>query len=434
MAVLYLENTIAALTKLTFMLLNREFTSPWSTASKLFFRFAFCYLSLYLFLTFTSALFATPFKWLGETLLNIDYEYSANGRGSGDNTYAYVTLFANVLLAVLAWLVWSVLDRKRQSYNKMLYWFLVVLRIYIVFFMIVYGFAKVFQTQFPQPSLVRLLQPLKDFSPMGLAWTYMGYSRGFNLFTGLLEVIAGLLLIPRRTITLGSLMTAGVMIHVAAMNYMYDIPVKLFSTHLVLMALFIFSTDAKRVINLFFLNKTAHAITPYKPVDEPFYNKFILGFKILVTLLFVGLFSWQGITTEETRGHKRVKPYLYGIWEANYVIKNKDTLLPLVTDANRWQYLIIDYKDRAITKTMTGVRERFDFLIDSTTNTLTLKKKEDTITDKNFRFKHPNPLYLELEGVLDSDSIKAIFSRVDETEFTLNKRGFNWINERPYNR
>ena len=95
-----------------------------------------------------------------------------------------------------------------------------------------YGFAKVYKTQFPEPSLIRLLQPLGSFSPMGLAWTYMGFSEAYNMYTGMLEVLGGLLLIWRRTTTLGALLVAGVMSHVVVMNFTYDIPVKLLSMHL----------------------------------------------------------------------------------------------------------------------------------------------------------------------------------------------------------
>jgi 4-amino-4-deoxy-L-arabinose transferase-like glycosyltransferase len=39
-----------------------------------------------------------------------------------------------------------------------------------------YGFAKVFPLQFAQPSAFRLGQQLGDMSPMGLLWTFMGFS------------------------------------------------------------------------------------------------------------------------------------------------------------------------------------------------------------------------------------------------------------------
>lgn len=102
--------------------------------------------------------------------------------------------------------------------------------------MLAYGFSKVYKTQFPAPNLAQLLEPLGKFSPMALAWTYMGHSEGFNLFTGLIKVLCGLLLIPRRTQTIGSILTMMVMFQIVLLNLFYDIPVKQFSIHLFLMA------------------------------------------------------------------------------------------------------------------------------------------------------------------------------------------------------
>lgn len=59
--------------------------------------------------------------------------------------------------------------------------------------------------------------------------------------------------------------------------------------------------------------------------------------------------------------------------------------------------------------------------------------KEDSIAN-NFKYYHPNKDFLQLKGTLENDTLDIILSRVDHTKFRLNSRGFNWINERPYNR
>ncbi len=238
------------------MFLTQEFKEQWSYSAKIIFRFLFSYFSIYIFLLVLGSFFEIPFKWVGKIILRIGYGYDVNGFGSGDHTYAYVSLFIGSVLSVLGTTVWSILDRKRKNYNKPLYWFLVILRVVLIAAMFLYGFVKIFQVQFPYPSLTRLLEPLGNFSPMGLAWTYMGYSEGFNMFAGLMEVLGGLLLIPRRTQTLGAFIVAGVMTHVATMNFMFDIPVKLFSLHLVLMAILIFMTDVKRFSDVFIKNRS----------------------------------------------------------------------------------------------------------------------------------------------------------------------------------
>jgi hypothetical protein len=186
------------------MLLSQEHQEEWSFSKKVLFKIVFVYFSLYIILMFTNNLFELPFRWIGKNIIGINYDYNVSGSGSGDHTFAYVTLFINLALTLVLSSLWVFLDKKRKNYNKLFYWFIVILRIYLVFFMFSYGFVKIIQLQFPYPSLTRMIQPLGDFSPMGLAWTYLGYSKGFNLFMGIMEVSGGLLLIPRRTSTLGA--------------------------------------------------------------------------------------------------------------------------------------------------------------------------------------------------------------------------------------
>jgi hypothetical protein len=60
----------------------------------------------------------------------------------------------------------------------------------------------------------------------------IGYSKPFEIFTGVCECLAGLLLIFRATSTLGAFVATTVFLNVMVMNLAYNIPVKLFSTHL----------------------------------------------------------------------------------------------------------------------------------------------------------------------------------------------------------
>lgn len=415
------------------MLLSQEYNSPWSKISKLVFRFLCLYFTLYVLLMFTASFFETPFKWIGSKVLGITYEYSTNGQGSGDTTFAYVTTFINFCLAVLFLIVWTLLDRKRPSYNKLFYWFLVLLRVTLVLAMLLYGLVKIFKVQFPSASLTRLLEPLGNFSPMGLAWTYMGYSKGFNVFVGFMEVLGGLLLIPRRTQTLGAFIVMGVMTQVAMMNLFFDIPVKLFSIHLILMALIIFMTDIKRFVGVFIKNKSVTEYQYYHPINDKTYHKVIFWLKTIGLVVVAGLMSMNFYSVEQSRGDYKEKPLLYGIWEAKLFVKNNDTLAPLVTDSERWRYLIIDNKDRATVKTMDDKKHRFTFKPDTTAGKVTVFKTSNTEDSLNFTYDYPDFNKLILRGVLENDSINISFERIEHNDFKLKSQKFRWINEYPDN-
>ena len=83
----------------------------------------------------------------------------------------------------------------------------------------------------------------------------MGFSKTYSIFAGVSEVIAGALLIPRRTQTYGAMATIAVMLNVFMMNLCFDIPVKIFSFHLMLMGVLLLMVDFKRVFGVLVMNR-----------------------------------------------------------------------------------------------------------------------------------------------------------------------------------
>jgi len=416
------------------MILTQEFRENWSLSSKICFRFLFLFFISFLVLTFSSW-FIEPFlARVGREILNIEGELSVVSTGSSDRTLNYVILFIQVVLSIFGTALWSVLDSKRSSYNKLFYWFIVVLRIFLVITMIIYGMVKVFKLQFPEASLIRLLEPLGDMSPMGLAWTYMGFSEGFNAFGGLMEVIGGVLLIPRRTQTLGAFIVMGIMIQVVMMNLFYDIPVKLFSMHLVGMATVIFITDISRFINVFIANRPTSEYHYFNPIKNKTYHKLIFWGKGIFLVILLGFFTARGFTAERTIRDKRDKPPLYGIWEVYGYIENNDTIPPLLTHTSRWRYLVIDKENYADIKRINDSVERFTMDIDTSKLRLGLYRSSRGDFDLNFNYLEHGKDTLWLQGLLEGDHLNVRLKRKDHTQFELLNRGFHWINEYPRNR
>jgi len=413
------------------MSLSQEYDENWSIWKKALFKFIFSYFSLYIILRFLNRFFEIPFKWVIKNILGLSYSYNVNGFGSGDHTFAYVTLFINIALCFLISSLWILMDIRKKSYNQLFYWFVVCLRIFLVYNMLYYGFFKIIQLQFSYPSLTKMLEPLGNSSPMGLAWTYLGYSKSYNLFMGLMEITGGLLLIPRRTSTSGAFITMAVMMHVVVMNFTYDIPVKLFSSHLFLMAFFIFSTDSKRFFNLFVKNKATPAYKFYNPIKNKIYHKVIFWVKSTLVLLFAGLFFINA--AGNGRGKKNNnKPPLFGVWEVEEFIKEGDTLLPLLTENERWHYLIVENKNSAVIKTMSDLTLSYKFESDTIEKKLKIYNVVTNGRAKyNFKYQKPEEKKLVLEGNLSS---KHIIVKLKRKDFLLDSREFHWINETPFNR
>lgn len=115
----------------------------------------------------------------------------------------------------------------------------------------------------PYPNLTRLLTPYGHFSLQDVLWAQVGASPVFGVLTGIVELaIAVLLFVPRLTL-LGALASLIATSFVFMLNMTYDIAVKLFSFHLVLMSLVLLGPDLRRLLNVLVLNRpTAPAVNP----------------------------------------------------------------------------------------------------------------------------------------------------------------------------
>ncbi|MEM1123315.1 MAG: hypothetical protein AAGJ18_22935 [Bacteroidota bacterium] len=417
-------------------------STPWTNSQKIFFRCLASYAMWYIFFPMTIELppiWSSLGPWIGENIFGFLGPIDTSGNGSGDRTINYVAQWSILTLSVFTALIWSVVDRNRPSYNDALYWVTVVVRYYLAMTLMNYGFAKIFKTQFPFPSLSRLQQPFGDASPMGLAWTYMGYSTSFNYFTGFGEALAGFLLFFRSTTLVGTFVGIPVMATIVAMNFSYDIPVKLYSTNLLLLLVFLLLPHYRRLLNFFLLNQTAKPHHWYAPDKD----KLAWRWRLVLKYGFVGLLLYNNISGGQERvkkyGDQRAKPPLYGLYIADEVLINGDTIPPLITDDNRWHTMAIDRPDNAIFRTMTGEQLYAKFKPDTTKEQVEFLLHHSMEKTANLDYEVVKK-GLIMKGILvsgggnQSDTIKVTFRKKDLNDYELIRRGFHWINEYPYNR
>lgn len=415
------------------MLFTQEYIPMWSTTSRICFRFIFLFLIGFMIILPTQSIFSPILVWIGESIFETSGRLSVESTGSGDSTMSWLAVVLQLFIALLGTIIWTIIDHKRHSYNDLFYWFRIFLRIFLSFFMMVYGFAKVFLIQFSEPSLLKLLQPLGEMSPMGLAWTYMGFSPSFSIFTGMLEVIAGVILIPRRTQTLGAFMVVGVMTHVAVMNLCFDIPVKIFSIHLLLMGIVLLLSDSKRIGYAFLRKSNKEISKDYHPIALR-YTRAIRTIKIIsLTLVLMGVVGLRVlIFLNQSDDNKRDE--FYGIWEVETFIKNGDTIAPLITTNERWRYLIMQSHDRATVKTMTDSIIDYHFKVDSTRTKVSIYKRNEIEIIDNFKLEKIDSLNFNMHGDLKGNHLDIKLKAKDLKKIRLINRGFHWINESPYNR
>ena len=292
----------------------------WTPAQRVLFRFLFAYLVLYIFPFpldgdpngMYANLWHKLVPWVGKQVFHVEITVRPNG--SGDTTYNYVQVFCFAVMAAVTAAAWTLLDRKRTAYPRLDRWLRVYVRFDLAATMITYGSVKVIKSQFPDPHLDRLLQPFGDASPMGLLWTFMGASESYNIFTGAGEILGGLLLTTRRTTLLGSLVCFGLMSHVAMLNFSYDVPVKLFSMHLLAMALFLMAPDLKRLARMFVLNRPVDPVV-FRPLTRwTWVNRGAILLRTLVVASFLGMALYVAQEGRKTFGDLMPRSPIHGIW------------------------------------------------------------------------------------------------------------------------
>lgn len=418
----------------------------WSFLQRLAFRFVFLYFAIYIFPTPNNELPVVNkvyeeinnllhrfIPWFAKAFFGYKNEITTFTNGSGDTTYDYMLWFFGIVLTVAGTILWTLLDRRRKSYNTLYYWIRVLVRYYLFYTMVSYGLFKVIKLQFPFPYLSRLVQPYGESSPMGLAWTYMGYSDTYNYFTGFAELLAGVLLLFRRTTTLGALVSLAVMSNVFMMNMGYDIPVKLLSFNTILMSLFLLWKDLQRLINFFITNKPAGAANLNLPYSGKKWRYSFIALKYLFIIFIFWVNLDLAISSQKEYGDKAPKAPLYGIYYTESIVKNNDTLRPLATDSSAWKRLLIQFENYAMIKMMNDSTRGYNFRVDTMTKTITMFSRQDTVNKNTLRYVFEKG-YLSLSTRMNEDSFQIRMKRFDENNFRLVNRGFHWVNETPYNR
>ncbi|WP_266368638.1 hypothetical protein [Tellurirhabdus rosea] len=412
--------------------------APWPLWRRLLFRFTAIYLLLYL----------SPLTWLGMfpgiSILSDGYNQAENWlvtaanqhlfhikdqlvpfNGSGDTSYGYAQLSFFALAALLGMVFWSLVDKRRQ-YDRLAYWTLVVLRYYVASVALSYGIVKLFGLQMSFPSLSQLATPLGDLLPMRFSWLFIGYSKPYQFFSGAVEVLAGGLLLWRRTATLGAFVSASVFLNVMVLNFCYDIPVKLFSTHLFVFSNLLLVSDARRLLDFFVFNRPTQPSRSLRFSNRPA--------RIAQTVLKVAFVFFFGIMPlYQTYQSFSSPPSPPGPLKAGfYEVTEFRSSLP---DSLRWQNVVFETTTSGSIQTPdTLFRQRyrrgyFVYRLDSTQQTLAFKKLSgDSLPVLTFRLARPDTSRLVLRGLYRGDSLTVTLRRTNH-QFQLAERQFHWLSE-----
>jgi hypothetical protein len=193
------------------------------------------------------------------------------------------------------------------------------------------------------------------------------------------------------------------------LNYCYDVPVKLLSTHLLLMALFLLAPDAQRVVAALLPDRRIRR----RPAAVLAIKLVVIGY-ILSTQFYAGWSTFRDMRRE-------VRPPLYGLYDVEQFVRNGEE----VTDSHRWRKVAIAFAPMMVVRTVIDERLPLRTHYDSARN-------EVTVNDQPWTYARTDASRVELRGQLANDRVVVRLRAVDPSTLTLVSRGFHWIQEYPF--
>ena len=165
-----------------------------------------------------------------------------------------------------------------------------------------------------RPAAAALLQPYGQLSPNWVLWLQVGSSYPYEIALGAVELAAGVLLFVPRTATLGALLALASMAEVFLINMTFEVSVKILSFQLLLISLVLLAPHAKRLANMFVLQRPSPPATQPPLFTSARANTIASGVQVamggwvLLSCLLINGLTWREY------GGGAPKPELYGIW------------------------------------------------------------------------------------------------------------------------
>jgi hypothetical protein len=342
---------------------------------------------------------------------------------SSDSTSMYLLLAILLTIALILsillskWLVWQQNRSKVQPLLRRLFAY------YLSLQLLKYGFDKIFKGQFylPEPNI--LYTPLGQVDKDLLFWSTLGTSYLYSFITGLVEVLAAVFIMFRKTRILGLLIAVPLLLHILLLNFSFDISVKLFTAFLLLLSLLLLSPQLKRIYG-FIVSQDMESLRREGDTFAAFNHPFV---RISLKTFIIGLIFLEALYPAFRNGHFNddlaARPYLHGAYEVLEVRTNEGLIR-----MERWPfrrffvhrdgYMIFqDWRDQ-----MVDYKLAFD-----KTNRMNLTRYDKKNLDIDYKWNAINKTF-ELQFSDDEDDRYSIKARsLDWKNMPALRPQFHWM-------
>jgi hypothetical protein len=439
--------------------MNKKITSSlaheWSEKEKTIFRFFFLFFiiqALPLSVDFFKTVLAMNWAHISYTDIFNLTRLSAKFIPGADSFINWIII---AVVSLIGAVLWSKSKFKDQDYNTLYYWLRVVVRYRLAIGVIGYGFIKFFPLQAPFPSISNLNTNYGDFTDWKIFSMSLGIVPNYESFLGGVELLAGFLLLFRKTATFGALLIVVFTGNVFIANLAYDGGEYVYSLYLVILALFVLSFDAVRIYNLISLERPTQP-NVVKPNFSGQQKKIRVVLKTLVIFFFVffygfktysgyrhdsyqfpktaGLAKASGIyNVSEFKINNRVLSYsatdsvrwkdvVFEKWATISVRSNR----PVIIDSANYEQVFQKDKDRNYEIAGTAGRHYYTYTADTLNHVLVLENKNPHYKSEKLEFKYsrPDTATIVLSGINQhKDSIYVVLNKLNKKyPLTLGRR------------
>jgi hypothetical protein len=273
---------------------------------------------------------------------------------------------------------------------------------------------------------------------MALLWLFMGFSPLYTSFTGVSEVIAGTLLLFRRTTTLGALLVAGIMANVLMLNVSYDVPVKLGAFHVLLAAVALFVPDLPRLLRFFVLNRPTEPadLGPHWTGEARRWSRWIKGCAIGAAIAYLAWDAHAAHTRQSAaRESEPVPPE--GWYRVVSITKDGEEVPTARAEGLRWKVVSLR-AGRVGVRGLDGTMHRFrtEGAIPGPMTLFEIDEKgqpgQDSLAVGVLRLQLSDGRDARLQGTFYGHEVGATLERQNPSDFPLMSRRFRWVIEEPY--
>jgi hypothetical protein len=216
----------------------------------------------------------------------------------------------------------------------------------------------------------------------------------------------------------------------------------MFSSQLLLMAIFLVAPHGRALADLFIRNQAARIseADPFKSQPRLLRMGAMCVKVILLGIVIVNITAWNWKNYKRTLSFAADTP-VYGIFDVETFTRNGTEVPPVATDASRWRKVVLQTPTGVVVQSMSDASLFYRATYNANGHTLALLGEAQLYRDGRlgsmdksrsgaFIYSQPDKDHLVLDGNLGTDVLSIRLSRVNLAEFPLLSERYSWTHER----